>query len=132
MRRTAKWTLTAAAAMVPMAVGLLTGVATPASASGAACNPGCTAYAEFASDGEILTIHDYAPDGYPTVALLELYDGPANGWDLAEVLEDHNGYDGAAVSANLSLPEGRQVRYRACLGTYDNYWSCSDYRTDTA
>jgi hypothetical protein len=130
MRRD-KW-LAATAAVVPMVAGLVIGAAGSASASGAACNPGCTAYAEFASDGEILTIHDYAADGYPTVALLELYDGPANGWDLAETVEDHNGYDGAAVSKNLSLPEGRQLRYRACLGTSASYWSCSAYRTDTA
>ena len=120
------------AALGLTAGGVLAAGAAPAMASGAACNPGCTAYVEFASYGEILTIHDYEADGHPTVGLLELWDGPANGWDLAETVEDHNGYAGAPVSKNLNLPEGRQLRYRACLGTSDSYWSCSDYRTDTA
>jgi hypothetical protein len=131
LRRARRW-ITAVGAAGTLAAGVVLAAASPAAASGAACNPGCSAYVEFDSYGEILTIHDYSPDGHPTVGFLDLWDGPANGWDLAEIVEDHNGYDGAAVSKNLSFDEGRQLRYRACLGTYDAYWSCSSYRTDTA
>lgn len=123
-------------ASVATALGLAAGAVlvsgAPAMASGAACNPGCTAYVEFASKGEIFTIHDYSADGHPTVGLMEQYDGPDNGWDFVESVEDHNGYAGAPVSLNMNFPEGRKLRYRACLGTYENHWSCSDYRTDTA
>jgi hypothetical protein len=124
------------AAVAGLATVLATGVlvdAPMASASGAACNPGCTAYAEFDSYGEHFTIHDYSADGHPVVGELDTYESGI-GWVIDSYLIDRNGYAGAPRSENLSIAEGTKVRYRACLYKDTSPWdySCSSWRSDTA
>lgn len=124
------------AAVAGMATVLAAGVLVDppmASASGGACNPGCTAYAEFASYGEHFTIHDYAADGHAVVGELDTYESGI-GWVIDSYLIDRNGYAGAPVTENLSIAEGKSVRYRACLYKDVSPWdySCSSWRNDTA
>ena len=103
---------------------------TNAMASSGVCNPSCSAYAEFASDGEILTIHDNLKDNVSTIAILEDY---IKGFATFHTVVDRNGFDGPPASVNLSFPEGTEVYYKACLGTtMENSHSCSGWRTDHA
>ena len=102
-----------------------------ASASGAACNPGCSAYAEFESYGEHFTLHDYAPDGHAVAGYLQAY--TASDWYGIWYVENHNGYDGSPVHKDVSIPEGMAVRYQACLlNSKGETYSCSSWRYDKA
>ena len=72
-------------------------------------------------------MHDYKEDGHSTVALLQMYiDGY---WVNKNGLFGRNGhfwnstgFDHPAVDYNLSIPENRPVRYRACKGEADYYY----------
>lgn len=124
--------LTAVAGMatvVAVAAGVLVN-APMASASGAACNPGCSAYVEFASYGEHFTLHDYDADGHAVAGYLQAWD--ADGWYGLWYLENHNGYAGPPVVKNVSIPEGMSVRYQACLVHVGGAYDCSSWRYDTA
>ena len=110
--------------------GLLV-VAPSASASGTKCNPGCEAQVEFRSYGEHLIVHDYARDGHSAVALVQqwIVDAWGDGyWVNKNGVYGRNGhfwnsmgFDGPAVDYNISIPENRPVRYRACKGESDWY-----------
>jgi hypothetical protein len=126
---------TALASTVLIGAGALA-ASTPASADGAVCshNDGCAAEATFQSYGEHFTVHDYAPDGHSAVGLLEYWNGSTNSpysW-----VWNSNGYSGSPVTVNYSIPEGRKVRYEACIGDSDagtgTITDCSDWRYDTA
>lgn len=117
-----------AGVFIALAVGTVLN-APAAVASGGVCNPGCSANVEFESDGEILTVHDYSPDGLSAVAEFDTHrDGSIS------YFFNSNGYEGPPAVFNLDLPEGTLVRYRACLSNAGSgiYTNCSSWYNDVA
>ncbi|MBO4206895.1 hypothetical protein [Micromonospora echinofusca] len=121
-------------ALTPAALAavVLTGIlvnAPAAQASGGVCNPGCTSHVEFASYGEILTVHDYAANGRSTVALLDINrDGSySQYWNGL-------GYDAPPAEFNLEIGEGVAIRYKACEGylSTGEIFNCSGWYNDVA
>jgi hypothetical protein len=102
-----------------LAGGLLL-VVPSAAPSGSKCNPGCEAQAEFWSRGEILVVHDYDADGYSAVAYVQYKKGGS--WrDVPSPTIDDRFWNSRGRSAtvkvfNLSIKDGRRVRYLACKG----------------
>ncbi|MCS0638611.1 hypothetical protein NX801_23730 [Streptomyces sp. LP05-1] len=105
--------------------------AQPAAADGSVRNPGGEAGVDFASYGEIFTVHDYKANGVATVGQIDIKSG--GNWLAYDDVINTKGYDGPPVKVNYSIGEGTQVRYRACqysgsAGAYD----CSGWHYDKA
>lgn len=110
---------------VAIVVTGLFAAAPSASASGSKCNPGCEAQVEFRSKGEILTVHDYARDGHSAVALVQVrIDGVwfnKNGrYGVNGHFWNRSGFDAPPKVYNISIIDGREVRYRACTGEFSS------------
>ncbi len=118
------------AAAVAVALSIVVG-ASPASASGGVCNPGCAASVNFQSNGEIFTVHDNKPDGYSTIGYLWTWNGSA--WKLHGSVWNRNGYAGPPKSANYSIAEGTHVAYQACQVSHTHQtFDCSKFYYDKA
>lgn len=96
-----------------------------AQADSSACNPDCSAAAEWQSYGEVLTVHDYKANGRATVVLLDLHrDGSSTQyWNT-------NGYAGPPAVYDLELAEGIPIRYRVCENDNGAFVNCSAWQND--
>lgn len=110
-----------------LTISAVTLPSSPALASGGVCNPGCSANVTFQSDDEILTVHDYAPDGHSAVAV---FDTDRDG--TYSYFWNSNTYDGPPAVFDLDLPENTLARYKACLGesSTSEIFSCSGWYND--
>ncbi|MFE4337003.1 hypothetical protein ACFRQM_49130 [Streptomyces sp. NPDC056831] len=85
---------------------------------------------DFASYGEHFTVHDYKADGRATAGYLAKWTGSS--WYYYPEVVNRNGYSGAPVTVNYSIPEGTPVAYMACIGTSDGPQECTQWHSDTA
>ncbi|HVX44437.1 MAG TPA: hypothetical protein VHC49_11155 [Mycobacteriales bacterium] len=119
------------AAVAALSVG---GVLTagPASASGGVCTVGdhCSGNVTFTSKNEIFYIHDYNRDGHAVYGLLEAKF--SDGWHVIKTDINTRGYDAAPLRYNLSIKEGRAVRYQVCLSEHTRLFHCSSWYHDRA
>jgi hypothetical protein len=97
---------------ITAALGLA--VAVPAAADTSRCtsDAACAGKTGFKSYGEVFTVYDQKADGHSAVLLYWLPDGTG-----PHLVWNANG-NGTTVTADLELPEGSWVTYRACLGEY--------------
>lgn len=110
------------ASLVAGAIGT---VPESATASASKCSRGCVAKVRFKSKGEKLIVHDLKADGHSAVALLQEWrDGAWRNKNGKYGKHGHfwnsKGFRAGPKVCNLSIPEGRAIRYRACIGERDN------------
>lgn len=117
-------------AVAIFAMTLLAGLVdvAPATASNTKCSRGCDAKVRFKSKGEILTVHDLKADGRSAVALVQEWrDGAWRNKNGKYGKHGHfwnsKGFRAAPKVYNLSIPEGRAIRYRACEGERDKRYA---------
>ncbi|MEU1050502.1 hypothetical protein ABZ400_35975 [Streptomyces sp. NPDC005897] len=103
--------------------------AAPATATGHVQTSNGASSVNFYSDGEKFKVCDLAADGHSAVARVTRSD---RGSTVYRVW--HYKGAGGCSTYNYSMPEGTDVKYRACLGSYGNntIWGCSVEQDDEA
>ncbi|WP_048573039.1 hypothetical protein [Streptomyces leeuwenhoekii] len=107
-------------AALTVALAALAYAGAPAAADGHVQRSDGSARVTFYSTGEKLKVCDGRKDGHSAVARLYRSDTGKtySVWRRAGV---------GCSTFNYSMPEGTNVKYRACLGNWNNktYWGCS-------
>lgn len=121
------------------ALAALAVAAPPASASGSAGilgpNDGTV---DFRSYGEHFYVNDWKADGHGVQGKIDIYECTSEGrcwWSTEAIVYNNDGYHAPAKHKNLSIPEDRRVRYRACLndgGSGGTLSRCGSYHYDYA
>lgn len=94
-----------------------------------AYSQGNATYVKFESNGERFFVCDNASDGHHAVGY---YNFPESSTPGIYYPVHHYGGAGGCKLVDLSVGEGKKVKFQACIGEGESVYACGPYKTGTA